>query len=66
MNIASIYCFRTNPEGKSQGGIVLPPSVLAPSIGTGVVSPKLPYPPPRPSLILTPCDNAGNDPSSGS
>ena len=63
MNIESIYCFRTNPEGKSQGGIVLPPFGLGPWVGARVVSPTLPYPPPRPSLILAPRDDPGNDPS---
>ena len=47
------------PKGR-QGGIMPPPFGLGPWVGARVVSPTLPYPPPRPSFIVGPHHYPGN------
>src|SRR5947209_20437888 len=59
--IASIFRLRANPERERQGGIVPPPLRSWP-LGrrSGRVA-TAPYPPPRPSSIVVPPRDTGND-----
>src|SRR5436853_7655814 len=61
--MASICRLRANPERERQGGIVPPPLRSWP-LGrrSGRVATE-PYPPPRPSSIVGPPRDAGNDPT---
>jgi hypothetical protein len=56
----SNYRVRTNPEGKDRAASCRPLRSWSLGRRSGRVA-TLPYPPPRPSVMVSPPDNSGND-----